>query len=470
MKKMSCVLCILFLVFSSASPSLFQKSHILTDLNRSYQVQDLELGDKILSLIEGENGIRFKKIKITNISRKKYNTVVFIRTETGVLLVGADKKFYNPEKNEFIPAKNLIVEDKLFTIPLNHLSVKEVKVKHLDKPIVLYDISMQDPNIFFICDSSGTAILVHNNWAEAAYSVMEFLFGGGRGGPDTKTLEDCLRAMKTPLAVVGGICIGGKSAYDKYFGKDEDVYRMRIGDVEYQNVTSEMRDYYEREETHQEELERNVLALPEVREQVREENRSITSLRDLRPTFALNARDRKTWNHLIKDAEAGKNIRESAGGSQALHAMVDEIESFVVEQSSSIVAQAVREARQEENRREIRRINSNRSMPQPDPNDDDDDEEKLKKMGYDGAEKSRWQLRRASRRHAKNIEEHKQKLEEYKKDPYAHDNKGTLRNANPEHKPKIIRGRIKEIEGQIAKQTINFNKTKAALEHLEAST
>ena len=51
------------------------------------------------------------------------------------------------------------------------------------------------------------------------------------------------------------------------------------------------------------------------------------------------------------------------------------------------------------------------------------------------------------------IKEHKQKLEDYKRDPLGNDNKGTYRNAQtPEMRQKIYEGRIYALEKQIAKQ------------------
>jgi len=61
-------------------------------------------------------------------------------------------------------------------------------------------------------------------------------------------------------------------------------------------------------------------------------------------------------------------------------------------------------------------------------------------------------------------DEHKQKLEDYKKDPTKHDNKGTLENApNEEIKNKIFNGRIRELEKQIKKHEEELIKIKEAL-------
>ena len=47
------------------------------------------------------------------------------------------------------------------------------------------------------------------------------------------------------------------------------------------------------------------------------------------------------------------------------------------------------------------------------------------------------------------LDAHQQKLEQYRANPDAFDNKGLLRNASPEVRQRIIQGRIRHLEGQI---------------------
>jgi RHS repeat-associated protein len=58
----------------------------------------------------------------------------------------------------------------------------------------------------------------------------------------------------------------------------------------------------------------------------------------------------------------------------------------------------------------------------------------------------------------KRISEHKQKLADYKKNPLSGDNKGTLKNASPEHRQKIIDGRVRKLEREIKKLENEKNK------------
>lgn len=65
---------------------------------------------------------------------------------------------------------------------------------------------------------------------------------------------------------------------------------------------------------------------------------------------------------------------------------------------------------------------------------------------------SRAQLEKSKQSYEELIAQHEQKLADYKANPLAHDNKGILAKAPPEIQAKIIAGRIKSLEKQIAKQ------------------
>jgi RNA polymerase-binding transcription factor DksA len=68
------------------------------------------------------------------------------------------------------------------------------------------------------------------------------------------------------------------------------------------------------------------------------------------------------------------------------------------------------------------------------------------------------------------VEEHKQKLDEYKSNPYAHDNKNVLKNAPAQHHKDIIAGRIKVLENQLRKQEGELGKIEKALRDLNKGT
>ena len=77
---------------------------------------------------------------------------------------------------------------------------------------------------------------------------------------------------------------------------------------------------------------------------------------------------------------------------------------------------------------------------------------------------TREQLEASRSSFEKLIIEHRQKLDDYRANPEAFDNKGTLRGAPDDLKPKIIAGRIKALEKQLAKQEGELRKVIEQLE------
>ena len=75
-----------------------------------------------------------------------------------------------------------------------------------------------------------------------------------------------------------------------------------------------------------------------------------------------------------------------------------------------------------------------------------------------GGAQTKEQLESAKESHENRIKEHEQKLEEYQKNPEAHDNQGKLKNAKPEHKEKIIKGRVKVLKDTIKKHQKELEK------------
>lgn len=77
----------------------------------------------------------------------------------------------------------------------------------------------------------------------------------------------------------------------------------------------------------------------------------------------------------------------------------------------------------------------------------------------DMRKQSNEQLQQSKESYEKLIEKHQQKLDDYIKDLYAHDNKGILENApNQEIRDKIIQGRRDALQKQTNKQQGELNK------------
>ena len=93
------------------------------------------------------------------------------------------------------------------------------------------------------------------------------------------------------------------------------------------------------------------------------------------------------------------------------------------------------------------------------------EEQKTSGAGSGGAQ-TREQLESAKESHEDQIKTHEQKLKEYMENPEAGDNKGTLKNAKPEVKEKIINGRIKVLKETIKKHQKELEKVTDRLNKL----
>ncbi|MCP4600244.1 MAG: hypothetical protein GY847_06880, partial [Proteobacteria bacterium] len=75
-----------------------------------------------------------------------------------------------------------------------------------------------------------------------------------------------------------------------------------------------------------------------------------------------------------------------------------------------------------------------------------------KRFGSEFTRQSQQQLLKSKRSYERLIAQHRRKLTDYKENPFAFDNRGTLRNTQEHLRPRIIEARIKELERQIGKQ------------------
>jgi len=78
---------------------------------------------------------------------------------------------------------------------------------------------------------------------------------------------------------------------------------------------------------------------------------------------------------------------------------------------------------------------------------------------------TRKQLKKSEQSYKDLVQEHKDKIADFKKDPFSakNDNKGTLRNAKPEHQQKIIDGRVKKLTQDLKKQQGELKKIQEQL-------
>jgi len=78
-------------------------------------------------------------------------------------------------------------------------------------------------------------------------------------------------------------------------------------------------------------------------------------------------------------------------------------------------------------------------------------------------QRTRSQNEQSAKREQELIDEHKIKLEEYKRNPEKGDNLGTYRNAPAEIKKQIYEGRVRALEKQIEKHEKELEKVREAL-------
>ncbi|WP_141699280.1 hypothetical protein [Candidatus Thiosymbion oneisti] len=78
--------------------------------------------------------------------------------------------------------------------------------------------------------------------------------------------------------------------------------------------------------------------------------------------------------------------------------------------------------------------------------------------------RSRSQNKKAAKSEEKLIREHEKKLDDYRRSPEKHDNRGTYRNApNEEIRKKVYEGRIRELEKQINRHKKELKKLEEAM-------
>ncbi|MFC1894448.1 hypothetical protein ACFLYH_00695 [Candidatus Dependentiae bacterium] len=153
-----------------------------TSINDYAFIENLKVGGEVLSckatiLENGKLRIKFIKIPIKEIKKEKLNKLVLIETNIGQLCVGENKRFYNSKNNSWVDAKHITPNDKLLDVNFNNISIEKIIIENLDEEIDSYKLLLEEPHIFFICDSNGNLIFVHNY--AIPYPVIEQIIEKG---------------------------------------------------------------------------------------------------------------------------------------------------------------------------------------------------------------------------------------------------------------------------------------------------
>jgi hypothetical protein len=166
------VLLFSFSLFSFLHSGLIRDSLVKTGLNSCKKVQDLRPGDEVLGIKIDHGYEEFSKRKIKEIVTIYVTSITKIETDFGVLYIGNKDKLYNPDKNKCVVAEELMPGDALLDIELNPLIIRDVEVIELDAPIELFLFLIQRPHLFFVCDSGGNSIVVHNLFGLASIGAF----------------------------------------------------------------------------------------------------------------------------------------------------------------------------------------------------------------------------------------------------------------------------------------------------------
>ncbi|KKP24384.1 MAG: hypothetical protein SZ59_C0002G0230 [candidate division TM6 bacterium GW2011_GWF2_28_16] len=159
-------------IFSELPKDTFVRTGLnITDIKK---VQDLNVGETVLSFKQNDLGqFEFINIPITQVTIKKqnnnpeYSQLVIIDTTSNnninsQLIICPGTKFYNYETNTWINSCDLSINNKLFNLDSNFISINKISLVELNSNLEFYDLSLEEPNCFFICDSIGQSILIHN--------------------------------------------------------------------------------------------------------------------------------------------------------------------------------------------------------------------------------------------------------------------------------------------------------------------
>ena len=138
------------------------------------KVQELKVGDTVLSFKQNSNEeLEFINIPIKAVSVEKQSNdlqklklilidLVSDNGEESQLLVGSNTELHNPKTNKWIEASNLSLEDKLLDANSNTISINKIYIEEQDGDIEVYELSLEEPHYYFVCDSNGRSILIHN--------------------------------------------------------------------------------------------------------------------------------------------------------------------------------------------------------------------------------------------------------------------------------------------------------------------
>lgn len=155
-------LVLLSFVSTNIFPGLLPGTMVLVGQDDYRKVEDLSVGDPILLYNVRSQGIEKKEHRIEKIKVRKSKEITLIETDRELIAFGSNQKVCNSRIRKFISASKFVVGDEIFFPGVGCLPVRKIFTEKLDNKIKLYDISVEDGNLFLIKTENETHILVHN--------------------------------------------------------------------------------------------------------------------------------------------------------------------------------------------------------------------------------------------------------------------------------------------------------------------
>ena len=250
--------------FTNVFTGLLPETMVFMGNGTYKRARDLKIGDYIPVYNLPNHCLERQRRKVVEIFTKQTKKLILIQTSNETLIVGGGHRLYNRGIKKFIRAKEFKVGDMLFSPEKGNRTITNISREILQDRVTLYDIALEESNLFLILTPEKTHILVHNEpitvtflTGAAVFELGKFVIGaavstlvgigaakslshffrknkrknnptqaGNRNNPD---LDDILRdatAVKKP---------NGKSdVYEKNKGKEQrekDFDKLNKGSV-----------------------------------------------------------------------------------------------------------------------------------------------------------------------------------------------------------------------------------------------
>ncbi len=226
-------LALLATIFISLFGGITSDALVRTSRKKYKTVKFISSSDKILTFSGNIDNPELKKSKTEAIIKYEVKKLISVETLSGMIRVRADKKFYDYYSEKWIAAKDLS-EDNFLTCwdpesdEFYGIAVLSLTKITLDSPIFLYSFLLKEDHAYFVIDSSGNSILVHNvgglmaaffAWAAAGGTSTAVTAGAGptiisvsTGAAATGaagTLYTALAPLTIPATIIGGAAYAG---------------------------------------------------------------------------------------------------------------------------------------------------------------------------------------------------------------------------------------------------------------------